>query len=179
MKVRPSLLEGVAFIDFLRSQDDRGCFVKTFHADVLQQAGLPSVFRESFYSISRKNVIRGMHFQAPPADHAKLIFVTQGEILDVALDIRKTSPTYGMFATACLSAATNQAIFIEPGFAHGFAALQDNTMVMYLQTSVYDPDLDSGIHPLSCGIDWGIATPILSVRDVQLPPFRSFDTPFS
>ena len=178
MKIRTTPLDGVKLIDSLQRQDDRGLFVKTFSKDDFERAGLASTFSESYYSQSRTNVIRGMHFQSPPAECAKLVSVARGTILDVVLDIRARSRTYGAVFMVSLSADKRQSLYIPPGFAHGFAALKDDTIVSYLQSSVHAPELDHGIHPLSCGIDWGIPHPVLSPRDAALPPLSDFRTPF-
>jgi dTDP-4-dehydrorhamnose 3,5-epimerase len=113
MKIVPTELEGVFVIETDMFVDDRGFFTKTFHKHVFEEHGLESDFEESFYSISKKDVIRGMHFHLPPKDHAKLVYVTRGSVLDVTLDIRKNSPTFGKYITTLLSQDNHTMMYIE------------------------------------------------------------------
>lgn len=178
MKVVPTKLYGVFIIETDSFEDDRGVFIKTFHEDVFKEHGLASDFKESFYSISKKGVIRGMHFHLPPKDHTKLVYVTKGSLLDVVLDIRKDSPTYGEYLTTELTGNNHTMVYIPTGCAHGFLTLEDNTHMIYLQTGVYSKDHDAGIHIDSFGINWGVAEPILSKRDKEFKGFKDFQTPF-
>ena len=159
--------------------DPRGLFIKNFNYDTFAAQGLEFDIKETYYSDSMKNVIRGMHFQVPPCDHDKLVYVTSGKITDVVLDIRTNSPTYGTYITAELSDSNNTCIFIGKGCAHGFVSLCDNTRVMYMQTSVYSPKHDAGIKWDSFGMDWPADSPILSDRDNSLPALRDFTSPFT
>ena len=159
-------------------QDNRGCFYKAFNRELFAKNELDADFKESYYSVSHKNVIRGMHFQTPPFDHTKLVYVNQGTILDVILDLRKTSPTYGHSASFDLNAQNGQALYIPKGMAHGFCAKEDNTIVNYLQTSVYSKDNDSGILFNSFNFDWQIDHPIVSERDLSFISFQQFKSPF-
>lgn len=179
MKAGKTTLSGVYLIQTDVFADDRGDFAKIFNHDAFAQAGLTSDFRESYYSVSKKNVIRGMHFQVPPMDHTKLVYVTSGSITDVVLDIREGSPTYGQYFSAELSAKNRHLMYIPPGFAHGFLSLQDGSSVTYLQTTTHSPDHDRGIHVDSFGMTWGIENPILSQRDQSFPSLKDFQTPFT
>jgi dTDP-4-dehydrorhamnose 3,5-epimerase len=159
-------------------EDSRGVFVKNFQAAKFESRGLESGFRELFYSYSRKGVIRGMHFQKPPHDHAKLVYVTAGAVRDVIVDLRRGSPAYGQAVSAELSAVNHQAVYIPRGCAHGFLSLEDGSCVNYLQTTEHEPSADSGIRYDSFGFDWECAAPVLSDRDRAFPSFADFDTPF-
>lgn len=171
--------EGLKIIETNHFQDERGFFHKFFSKDAFSTFGLDTDFKESYYSINKKNVIRGMHFQIPPVDHTKLVYVTSGKILDVVLDIRKNSATFGKYFSVELSADVAKAVYISKGFAHGFLSLEDNTCVHYMQTSCYDQERDCGIKYDSFGYDWGVKEPILSVRDLQHYGFNDFDSPFT
>lgn len=159
-------------------KDNRGTFLKVFNKDIFKKLELPSTFNEKFYSTSIKDVIRGMHFQIPPYAHEKIIFVPKGKINDIVLDIRKESPTYGKYFMTELSEYNNRSIFIPKGCAHGFLSKEKYNLVVYMQTSVYNPNADSGIRYNSFGFDWGIDNPIISQKDLNLCDFNDFDSPF-
>lgn len=172
-------LKGLKIISTNHFTDERGMFHKYFSKDEYKELGLDYDFEEDYYSINKKNVIRGMHFQIPPADHAKLVYVTSGRIIDVCLDIRKNSRTYGKYFSIVLTADKAECIYIPKGFAHGFVSLEDNTCVHYLQTSCYSKECDCGINYDSFGYDWGVENPIVSGRDLTHPSFKKFDSPFT
>lgn len=178
MKFQETNLSGLYVVGLERHMDGRGLFQKPFNQKDFQAHGLETNLCECYYSVSTKDVLRGMHFQAPPADHAKLVYVSHGRILDVALDIRRESPTYGKYFSCELSPRACEAIYIPRGFAHGFRALEDNSIVNYVQTSCYDSAKDCGIRLDSFGFDWGVRTPILSERDQSFPLFKKFESPF-
>jgi len=161
------------------SHDNRGTFVKTFQKSLFNEHQLQTGFVECFHTKSEKNVIRGMHFQSPPQDHAKLISVIAGTILDVILDIRIDSPTYKQFITLELSEENHQSVYIPSGFAHGFCSLSDEVTVSYMTTSEHSPEHDKGIRYDSIGFDWPIKLPILSIRDLSSPLFNEFESPFN
>ncbi len=171
-------LLGVRVLEQTVFNDPRGCFVKTFQKCVFDDLQLNNDFEEYFYTKSTKNVIRGLHFQAPPYDHAKLVSVITGTILDVVLDIRLNSPTYNQYQTFELSAENHKSIYIPSGFAHGFCTLGEEATVSYLTTSEHSSNHDKGIRYDSFGFDWPIKDPILSARDLLLPVFNEFKTPF-
>lgn len=178
MNIITTKLEGVVIIETKVSQDIRGEFLKVFHKDTFTQHGLLSVFEESYYSTSKKDVIRGMHFQVPPEDHAKVVYVSNGAILDVVLDIRQGSPTFGKFETITLNDDNRQAVYIPSGLAHGFLSLRDNSAVTYLQTTMHSAEHENGIRFDSFGMDWGVKNPILSERDQLFPALEKFESPF-
>ncbi len=178
MNIIPTKIEGVFILETNVFQDDRGIFVKTFNKVAFAEHNLSVDFTESFYSISNKNVIRGMHIQVPPKDHSKLVYVTSGKVIDVVLDIRVGSPTYGQFISTELSADNRRSIYMPPGCVHGFVSLEDNTCTVYLQTATYDKTCDTGIKFDSFGMDWSIENPIISTRDLNFETLENFQSPF-
>ena len=158
--------------------DSRGSFQKIFNSQLYKDLTLDFDLKEFYYSISHKNVIRGLHFQIPPHDHTKMVFVSQGEILDVVIDLRKNSETFGKLFSTRLNSSDGNSLFIPSGFAHGFLALTDNTIVNYMQTSQYHKESDSGILYSSIDFDWGVSNPIVSERDLSFVSFDQFKTPF-
>lgn len=179
MKFLEIELPGVYIIEPDIFKDERGIFIKTFHEMAFKERGLECNFKESFYSISKKGVIRGMHFQIPPYDHAKLIYVTSGKIVDIILDIRKELPTYGKYVAIELSSENGRILYVPKGCAHGFLAFEDNSTVIYLQTTIHSAEHDKGIRWDSFGMDWGIENPIISKRDMGFSKFENFDSFFT
>ena len=119
-----------------------------------------------------------MHFHLPPKDHAKLVYVTSGSILDVVLDLRKKSPTYGKYVQVELSQENHRMMYIPSGCAHGFLSLENKTCTVYLQTGMYSQKHDTGLLHDSFGMDWDIVKPIISKRDKSFISFKDFITPF-
>jgi dTDP-4-dehydrorhamnose 3,5-epimerase len=178
MTFEPLPLSGAFLITLPAPADNRGLFVKTFHETTLAKAGIQFTLRESYFSVSRKDVIRGMHFQTPPHQHSKIVFCPQGAILDVIVDLRKASPTYGQHFATELSADNHKAYFIPEGFAHGFRSLTEDAMTYYLVSSEYYQPCDTGIRFDTIGFDWSIAAPIVSLRDQSFGALSAFDSPF-
>ena len=170
MKVERTEIEGVYIITNFNAKDSRGLFVKAFNKNAFNENNLDFEIRESYYSISNKNVIRGMHFQLHPYDHEKLVYVSKGSILDVVVDLRKKSKTYKQHISIKLSEENKKSIFITKGLAHGFKSLEDNTITNYSVSTEYNSSADTGIHFNSFGFNWQNENPIISVRD------DSFDT---
>ena len=170
-------LKGAILIKNFFLTDSRGVFVKPFTRSVDLLRNLDFEIEEIYYSISKKNVIRGMHFQHPPMDHDKLIYLTSGEITDVLLDLRKSSKTYKNHIFIDLSAHEN-ALFIPSGIAHGFLSKKEGTTVVYNQSTVYSQEHDEGILWNSFGYDWGLDRPTLSDRDQSFFSFDEFNSPF-
>lgn len=158
--------------------DQRGDFVKTFHVGLYAELGIAFTPAEEFYSTSRKNVLRGMHFQLPPHDHSKLVFCLRGRVLDVLLDLRRSSPTYGRFASAELSSENHHQFFIPSGIAHGFVALEEHSVMVYKTSTVHAPTHDAGVRWDSFGFDWGTDSPIISDRDQRFPALKDLISPF-
>ena len=178
MKIIQTEVAGIYIIEQSVFKDRRGAFVKTFQASAFTKMKLECRFTENYYTKSREDVIRGMHFQAPPHDHAKLVTVIQGTVIDVILDIRISSPTYGKYLAIELSRENRKSIYIARGLAHGFGTLSDTAIAYYMATSEYSPTHDMGIRYDSFGYEWPIQMPILSDRDLSFPCFIDFATPF-
>jgi len=176
--LQPLPLKGAFVLMLPYSLDERGEFVKTFHVHTLQDSGIEFQLKESFYSISNKNVIRGMHFQMPPYQLSKFVFCPVGEIQDVIVDLRAASPTYGQHFAIRLSAENHLALFIPEGFAHGFKALSDTAITYYLVSEVYHRQHDTGIHINSIGYDWEVDHPNISQRDAGFVALKDFKSPF-
>ncbi len=165
-------------IDMPAYADERGSFVKTFNDAHFLQLGIPFELKESYYSLSAKDVIRGMHFQLPPHHHSKIVFCPLGAILDVAIDLRKSSPHYGRCYPQLLTATNHKAYYIPEGFAHGFKSLENQTLTYYLVSSGYHRAADTGIAFDSIGFDWDCTQPIMSARDKAFIDFKDFESPF-
>jgi dTDP-4-dehydrorhamnose 3,5-epimerase len=168
-------LQGAYVIDMPAFFDDRGTFIKTFHDTTLQQHGVNFILKESYFSLSKKDVIRGMHFQTPPHQHAKVVFCPQGAILDVIVDLRRNSPTYRQFYAQELSAKNHKAYYIPEGFAHGFKSLTDDAITYYLVSSEYSQQHDTGVRYDSIGFDWQCPAPIISARDLSFVKMEEFE----
>lgn len=175
MLTTPTCLDGVYNIQYTNFEDCRGSFTKTFNKNAFLQSNLDFDIRESFYSVSHKSVLRGMHFQLPPHDHAKLVHVIHGSILDVVVNIQRDSKDFGRVYSKILSSESKEALYISKGFAHGFLSLSDNTIVNYFTSAEHCPASDTGIHWGSFGFDWGVDSPIVSERDSSFDPLLEFD----
>lgn len=160
-------------------QDERGNFVKPYVAAAYQRLGLPLQFAEEYYSTSARNVLRGMHFQAPPFEYAKLVSCLAGTVMDVIVDIRKGSPRYGRPEVMKLTADEPGVLYLPPGIAHGFLVLTDSAMLSYKVTSPHAPECDLGIRWDAIGLDWGIQHPVISARDAAFPALADLDSPFT
>lgn len=178
MIIEKTPIEGLLILQTDNFQDNRGSFQKLFNHDFFAEHGLATDFKEFYFSQNRKNVVRGMHFQTPPAEHVKMVYVSHGRILDAVVDLRKTSAMYGKTFTIELDAVQGRYLYIPVGLAHGFVSLENDTIVNYAQTSCYDREHDCGIDSMSLGIDWGVSEPIRSGRDLTFPVLKSFNSPF-
>lgn len=158
--------------------DERGRLVKPFNRDWFATLDLPTDFAEDFYSVSQQGVIRGLHVQAPPMAHCKLVYCSDGCVWDVLLDLRGGSPTYGEHAALELCAETANMVYAPVGVAHGYCVLSAHACVHYKVSSVYSPTHETGIRWDSAGIDWPESAPVVSARDKALPLLGSFETPF-
>lgn len=178
MKVEKTEIPGLLRLSNPKFTDRRGDFVKVFSLSSLPHDQAADVFCESFYSRSNRNVIRGMHFQLPPFEQQKLVYVTEGTILDVVVDLRMESPSFGKFIKIELN-AYGESLLIPKGCAHGFLTLSDSATVVYNVTSNYSSDHDSGIRWDSFGFDWnGVEDPIMSDRDKNFLSLDQFNSPF-
>lgn len=158
--------------------DERGRFVKVFHRQAFAAHGLATDYAEEYYSVSRRGVIRGLHFQTPPMDHAKLVYCVAGAVQDVALDLRRGSPAYGEHAVVELSAERGNMLYLPAGLAHGFCTRSEMATMVYKVTSLHSPGHDCGILWNSASIAWAATEPIVSDRDRRHPALRDFATPF-
>lgn len=174
-----SKLPGCFIVQYPSFQDGRGHFVKTVQRSMFEAQGLEGDFRECFWSTSHKGVLRGMHFQTPPSDHAKLVYCTAGAIYDVALDLRVGSPTYGEHEVYELSGLSSRALYLPRGIAHGFLVREGPAVMVYHVTSEYDPERDAGIRWDSFGAAWPVERPIVSERDRGFVGLDGFISPFS
>jgi dTDP-4-dehydrorhamnose 3,5-epimerase len=159
--------------------DQRGSFVKIYHEPSFSSLGLETSFVEEYWTVSTAHVIRGMHFQLPPHDHAKLVCILTGSVMDVVVDLRKGSPSYGKSAVFDLRASDGGMVYIPRGMAHGFLVRESPATLLYMVTSVYAPNHDSGIAWDSIGVLWPDASPIVSDRDRAFPKLEVFDSPFT
>ncbi len=156
MKIIETNILGLKILKPRVFEDTRGKFIKTFNNDFFIEFGLDINIKEIYYSISHKDVIRGMHFQTPPFEHIKLVYVPAGKIIDVVLDIRKNSPTFGQHVAVELSGENKKQLLIPRGFAHGFVVLEDDTVFAYKVDNYYSPECDRGItfDDKNLNIDW-------------------------
>ena len=171
-------LAGCHEVRFNVHRDPRGLFVKTYHEAAFRSLGLCTEWREEFVTTSARGVIRGMHFQVPPEQHRKLVICLVGRVLDVALDLRAGSPTYGRCVAVELSANLANAMHIPEGFAHGFQALEDGSSLLYKVSSMHSPAHDQGLRWDRIGFDWPVASPLVSPRDAGFGSLTDFKTPF-
>lgn len=168
MKVEKTKLEGVLLVTPKVFGDDRGFFMETYNQQVAAELGLPSQFVQDNHSKSSYGVLRGLHYQSPQWQ-GKLVRTVQGEIYDVAVDIRDGSPTYGEWVGVYLNDENKQQLYVPEGFAHGFCVTSDTAEVVYKCTSLYAPEQEGSLlwNDPDIGIDWPIASPNLSTKDEQ------------
>lgn len=163
-------------------QDERGYFLESFNAGAFAAEGVGEGFVQDNHAHSRQaGVLRGLHFQAPPHAQSKLVWVTRGAVFDVVVDLRAGSPTYGKWQSFLLTAENFARLFIPRGFAHGYATLEPDTDFMYKVDGYYNPASEGGLRwdDPDLAIDWPVAAPILSGKDLSLPTWRGFTSPFN
>ena len=158
--------------------DVRGMLVKSFSRNQFAAHNLEFGFVETFYTVSGENVLRGMHLQVPPADHAKVVYCVAGSVMDVCLDVRHGSPSFGQHVCIELSASRNNALYLSRGIAHGFYVRLAPAIMVYHVTAEHTPQFDTGIAWDSFGAEWPTHSPLLSPRDASLPALRDFESPF-
>ena len=182
MEIRRFPLAGLLEIIPRRFADERGSLAETFSARRLLEAGVPALaWVQDNQSHSRRGVLRGLHFQRPPHAQAKLVRVAQGRALDVVVDLRRASPTFGQHQTLELSAAAGNVLYVPVGFAHGFLALEEDTLFLYKCSDYYAPSAEGGLRwdDPALGISWGTeVAPLISSKDAQLPRLAELDNPF-
>jgi dTDP-4-dehydrorhamnose 3,5-epimerase len=182
MKVTTTPIEGLLIIEPRIFPDDRGYFYESYNQQKYRDAGIDVNFVQDNQSSSSKGTLRGLHAQAPPYGQGKLVRVTQGRVIDVAVDIRKKSPTYGQHFSVELSADNHLQFWVPEGFLHGFYTLEDDTIFAYKITNFYNKESEIGVKitDQALGINWGLPTDniILSPKDEVLPDFKSFVSPY-
>ena len=183
MDISTTKLEGLLLISPQKHEDHRGYFSEFFRADKLKEYGFTRAFVQDNHSLSvESGVLRGLHYQKPPFAQDKLVRVPRGSIIDVAVDIRRGSPTFGEYYACELSAKNWRQLLVPQGFAHGFVTLEANTEVQYKCTNYYAPECDAGIlwNCPEIGIDWGsITDPILSEKDTKHPTLSEAELVFT
>ena len=180
MKLIKTEIEGLLIIEPTVFADQRGYFFESFRFDKLQEFGVQEKFVQDNESKSQKNVLRGLHFQRYPFAQGKLVKVVKGGVLDVAVDIRKDSPTYGKWFSHELNEDNKTMLWIPPGFAHGFLTLRDDTIFQYKCTNYYDKASEGSIrwNDPDVNILWNVENPIVSEKDQQAPFLKDFISPF-
>ena len=158
--------------------DNRGYLERLFCHHELKSWEKRPISQVNTTFTQKKGSVRGLHFQRPPMDHIKMVYCVQGQVMDVVVDLRVGSPTYGQHAVFELSAVKGSCIYIPKGTAHGFCALSENTVMVYKVSTVYSPEYDAGILSDSLGIAWPTNEPIMSARDRSFPTFTQFESPF-
>lgn len=161
-------------------EDERGYFFESYNNFSFKQHHITAEFVQDNQSLSQKNVLRGLHFQNPPYAQGKLVRVITGSALDVAVDIRKDSPTYGSYFSIVLDSSKKNMLWIPPGFAHGFLTLEDDTIFAYKCTNIYNKNSEDSIlwNDPDIAIDWGISTPLLSEKDKEAKFFKNLKSLF-
>ena len=182
MNIIKTPIEGLLVIEPQVFTDARGYFVETYNEKRYHDAGIDAQFVQDNQSCSSYGVVRGLHFQRPPYSQAKLVCCTVGRVLDVAVDLRKSSPTYGQWFGVELSEENKRQFFIPRGFAHGFSVLSDQAIFTYKCDNLYHPEADGGIllSDPDLAIDWQIPEDlrIISDKDTKHPLLKDFDNPF-
>ncbi|MDE5843974.1 MAG: dTDP-4-dehydrorhamnose 3,5-epimerase [Muribaculaceae bacterium] len=182
MEVIKTDIEGVVIIEPRIFKDSRGYFFESYSKREFDEKVRPIDFVQDNESMSTRGVMRGLHFQRPPFAQSKLVRCVKGAVLDIAVDIRKGSPSYGKYVSCLLTEENHRQFFVPRGFAHGFAVMSDIAVFQYKCDNYYHPEADGGISILdtSLGIDWGITIDdaILSDKDQKHPLLKDFDSPF-
>ena len=180
MIVTKTAIEGLLILEPRVFKDDRGLFFESFNEKLFTEAAGPIEFIQDNQSVSKKGVLRGLHFQNNPHAQGKLVRVAKGSVIDVAVDIRKDSPTYGEYVAVELSAENNKQFWIPAGFAHGFVAMEDDTVFCYKCTDYYAPECEGSLlwNDEDLNINWGIENPLVSEKDKVAAKFTNFTSSF-
>ena len=183
MKFTKTNIEGLVIIEPIVFGDERGYFLESYNEKQFEEFIGKISFVQDNESKSAKGVLRGLHFQKPPFDQAKLVRCIEGEVLDIAVDIRKNSKTYGKHVAVLLSGVNKRQLFVPRGFAHGFLVLSDTATFAYKVDNTYAPEFDAGIrwNDKELNIKWGMedSEVIISAKDAELPFFLEFKSPFT
>lgn len=177
-KVRESFIPGCFEIIFTPFNDARGSFIKTFHNEIFKELNVNINVAEEFFTYSKKNVFRGLHFQVPPMELSKVIYCVSGSVRDFVVDLRVGSPTYGQWAGFDLNEESPSAVFIPPGLAHGFYVTSEKAIVQYKVSKLYDPASDTGISYTTFDFAKEIVDPVISEKDSKLVSIDEFVSPF-
>ena len=182
MKFSKVVIDGIVVIEPTVFVDKRGSFLESYNKNEFEKVIGKVSFIQDNESRSSKGVLRGLHYQTPPFAQAKLVRCIEGEVLDIVVDIRKSSPTYGLYHSEVLSCENKKQLFIPRGFAHGFLVLSDSATFAYKVDNAYTKDNEAGIqwNDKQLGINWGVKESeiFISDKDVQLPLFSKFKSPF-
>lgn len=178
IEIAPGKIDGVLVLRPTARCDTRGRFVKTIQEDIFSKHGIPTIFAEQYYSVSAKNVLRGLHFQTPPHDHYKLVTCVEGEVFDVVVDLRRGSGTYGHHQSFELNGAGGDSVFVPSGCAHGFYVRSNSAIMLYNVGSLYAASHDAGIRWDSVDVPWPSRRPVISDRDAAFVAFAEFESPF-
>jgi len=180
MQIEPTSIPDVLIIKPDVFRDERGYFMESFHSAKFSESGIENRFVQDNESMSQKGVLRGLHFQRDPWAQGKLVRVIQGSVLDVAVDIRRSSPTFGKWMSVTLSAENKWMCWIPAGFAHGFLTLEDKTIFSYKCTNFYNKASEGSIRwdDPDVGIEWGKISPSLSAKDADAPFLREVELLF-
>ena len=180
MVVEKTFIEGLLILKPKVFEDPRGYFFECFNQKALEEAGLKETFVQDNQSLSQKGVLRGLHMQKPPHAQGKLVRVIKGAVLDVVVDIRKKSPTYGKYFAIELNEQNKTMFWVPAGFAHGFLTLQDNTIFHYKCTNYYNKESEDCVlwNDKDININWNIENPLLSEKDKVGTPLKDFVSPF-
>lgn len=181
MKIIETAIPGLLEIEPRVFGDDRGYFYESYNKQAFQAAGIEPEFVQDNQSFSSKGVLRGLHFQNPPYAQGKLVRVIQGAVLDVAVDIRKNSPTYGQHHAVKLTGENKKMFWIPPGFAHGFLTLENDTIFAYKCTELYNKESEGAIlwNDPELNINWNIENPLVSEKDQNAPKFNALKSEFT
>ena len=181
MEVQEFHIKGPLLLSPKIFSDDRGYFTETYKKSTFEALGISQNFYQDNQSLSQKNVLRGLHFQSPPHAQGKLVSVITGKVMDVIVDIRKNSPTYGEHLKVMLDAKEMTFFWVPEGFAHGFFTLENNTIFKYKCTNEYHKDSENGLmwNDPKLNIDWGLTeNPIMSEKDLVFQSFENFESKF-
>ena len=173
-------IEGLIVVEPRVFEDKRGYFFESYNTDKFSELGITKTFIQDNQSLSQKGVLRGLHFQKPPFAQAKLVRVIKGAVLDIAVDIRSSSPTYGQWYAIELSEQNKKMLYIPEGFAHGFLTLEDDTIFSYKCSENYHPEAEDAIlwSDEDLNINWDVESPIISDKDKKAQAFSAFKSPF-
>ncbi len=173
-------IPGLVLVESRRFEDPRGSFMEAYQEAAFAAGGIGDRFVQGNLSRSLKGTLRGLHFQKPPKVQAKLLLVLKGAIFDVAVDLRRHSPTFGEWEAVTLAEGTGRMLYVPEGFAHGFCVTSEEAEVLYQVSAPYAPELDRGVlwSDPALAVPWPAKAPVLSAKDAVLPLLRDADNPF-